>query len=287
MKILNVSFDRLSLVGNLYKTAESDLQRVMDYNNSKILKAMSSKITAQLYDGNVFIDYDQFQGKAFNKGNFKIDYNPNKLTPEQNRELVSTFKPMLHDLHYTRVDLAFDVDFELSAYTHEHVNPLKSNVYCSPTGKIETMYYGSRQSDFYSRTYDKNVEREAKADLEKKIPVWWRYELEIKNRSAIENMIACDFPVFERVKFKKYGYETLGGLDRLIVQNIVEHPENMGALSKYQRSKYRKIMQEMECEDITPLFERELKKELPQLKRQLGQWKYIPTINEIMRRNWH
>jgi DNA relaxase NicK len=42
-----------------------------------------------------------------------------------------------------------------------------------------TVYIGSRQSDFFGRVYDKGVEQQTHRRSE-----WWRWELEVKGRSA-------------------------------------------------------------------------------------------------------
>ena len=82
MEIIDVKFDRFALVGNLYHEAESDLQYFLDRTDSKIKSVGTSRIVAQLMGENVYLEYDKQKGKDFNKGNFRIDYNPNKLSTE-------------------------------------------------------------------------------------------------------------------------------------------------------------------------------------------------------------
>jgi hypothetical protein len=60
----------------------------------------------------------------------------------------------------------------------------------------------------------------------------------------------------------------------------------MNELSNKTKAKYRKIIRGLGGNDVTPIFDLALKKELPQLKRQLEQWKYIPKLSEIMGRTW-
>ena len=215
-----------------------------------------------------------------------MEYNPRKKPVELQQQMVSTFKPMLHDIHFTRLDLAFDCDSDLGEYSHEHKNAMKRAEYYGISGKLETLYYGSRTSKIYSRTYDK---KQQLWDIEQKEipePVLWRYELELKNRKFIDAMINFDFPVFERVRFVKYDITTLSGNDRVMVQALVDHPSLINELSSATKTKYRKIIRGLGGDDVTPIFAGALKKELPKLKRQLEQWKYIPTISEIMGRTW-
>lgn len=287
MEIIDVKFDRFALVGNLYHEAESDLQYFLNRTDSKIKSVGTSRIVAQLMAENVYLEYDKQKGKDFNKGNFRIDYNPNKLSTESHSDLIQSLKPMLYDLHFTRIDVAFDCDFNLSEYAHEHTNPSKWAKFGGATGAVETLYYGSRNSDYYSRTYNKKLQMEDDGGLNiGDYEHYWRYELEIKNRKACDFMIEMDFPIFERVRFKKRGYEGLTGENRVMVQALIEHPENEGFLSKYQRSKYRKLIKQLPAEDITPIFENALKNKLPQLKRELKAWQPIPKFTDIMNRQW-
>ena len=288
MKIIDVKFDRFALVGNLFFEAESDLQYFLDRTDSTIKSKGASRVVAQLMGDNVYLEYDLKQGKDFKKGNFRIDYNPSKLTAEKHADMIQTLKPMLHDLHYTRIDLAFDCDFNLSEYAHEHTNPSKWAKFGGATGAIETLYYGSRSSDYYSRTYNKKLQLEDDGGLNiDDYEHYWRYELEIKNRKACEAMIEMDFPIFERVRFKKRGYEGLTGIERVVAQSLIEHPENEGFLTQYQRSKYRKIIKQLPAEDITPIFENELKNKLPKLKRELRAWQPIPKFTDIINKRWY
>lgn len=287
MEILGVYFDKITLVGNLYKEAEGTLQHLLNTVESHVMGVPTmSAVKGKIYGDWVYFEYDELMGKAFKKGNFRLEYNPRKMPVELQQQMVSTFKPMLHDIHFTRLDLAFDCDSDLGEYSHEHKNPMKRAEYYGISGKLETLYYGSRTSNIYSRTYDK---KQQLWDIEQKEipePVLWRYELELKNRKFIDAMINFDFPVFERVRFVKYDITTLSGNDRVMVQALVDHPSLINELSSATKTKYRKIIRGLGGDDVTPIFAGALKKELPQLKRQLEQWKYIPKLSEIMGRTW-
>lgn len=285
MKIIDIGFDKFTLVGNLYLDAEIDLHRYINRLGLNIRSSGTSRIIA--IGESIYIEYDLLKGKVEKKGNFRIELNPSKIDKEVYADLVFTIKPMCHDLHFTRIDIAFDCDFNLSDYMHEHKHAVSWADFGGATGSVETKYYGSRNSDFYSRTYNKKKQLKDTSELEfDKYEHWWRYELEIKNRVACQSMIALDLPVFERVRFKKVGYEGLEGEDRIMVQALVEHPEQMGLLSKYKRSKYRKIISDLESGDITPIFEKALKNKLPTLKRELRAWQPVESFIDIANRQW-
>lgn len=287
MKVLNVGVDKLTVIGNLYDDAESQLQNILDEPHCKILGVpYLSAVRFQLYDGLVYVEYDKTMGKAYNRGNMRIEYNPAKTPPEIIHELVSTFKPMMHDVHFSRVDIAFDCDFDLSKYQHQHKNPSKRSVFYGTDGKVETMYFGSRNSDFYSRTYNKKRQLQEVEQKEIEHEHLWRYEVEIKNRRTIDAMLALDFPLFERVQFTTPDLTGLKALEKLVCTAILDHPEMINELSKDSRTKYKKMIRENISDDVTPLFEAKLKKELPQIKRALEIWERIPSIKEIMNRQW-
>lgn len=287
MKILGVYFDKITVVGNLHKEAESTLQHLLNTVESRVegFPTMSA-VKGKIFGEWVYFQYDEMMGKAFKKGNFRMEYNPRKMPLELQKEMVRTFKPMLHDIHYTRLDLAFDCDADLGKYSHEHKTPLKRAEFYGIGGELETVNFGARASNIYTRTYNKKQQLLDIEKLEIEEPVLWRYELEIKNRGTIDAMINFDFPVFDRVRFIRYDISTLSGNDRVMVQALVDYPELINELSSATKAKYRKIIRGLGGDDVTPIFAGALKKELPQLKRQLEQWKYIPTIKEIMGRTW-
>lgn len=287
MEIMGVYFDKVTVVGNLYKEAESTLQHLINTVESRIdgFPTMSA-VKGKIYGPWVHFKYDEMEGKAFKKGNFRMEYNPRKMPLELQQQMISTFKPMLHDIHFTRLDLAFDCDVDLGKYAHEHKNAMKRAEYFGVDGELESIYYGSRTSNIYSRTYNKKRQLLDVEGVEIPEPVLWRYEVEMKNRKFIDAMIDCNFPVFERVRFVNYDTSTLTGRERLMVQAIVDHPPLINELGKEAKAKYRKMIRELGGDDVTPIFAGALKKELPQLKRELEQWKYIPTMSEIMGRTW-
>lgn len=287
MEILGVYFDKITLVGNLYKEAESTLQHLLNTVESKVMGVPTmSAVKGKIYGDWVYFEYDEIMGKAFKKGNFRMEYNPRKMPLELQQQMVSAFKPMLHDIHFTRLDLAFDCDIELGKYKHEHKNPMKRAEYFGADGELESIYYGSRTSNIYSRTYNKKRQLLDVEGVEIPEPVLWRYEVEMKNRKFIDAMINCDFPVFDRVRFIDYDTSELAGRERLMVQAIIDHPVLINELGKEAKAKYRKMIRGLGGDDVTPIFAGALKKELPKLKRELEQWKYIPTISEIMGRTW-
>lgn len=287
LEILGVYFDKVTVVGNLYKEAESSLQHLINTVESRITGFPTmSAVKGKIYGPWVHFEYDEMNGKSMKKGNFRLEYNPRKMPLDLQQQMVSDFKPMLHDVHFTRLDLAFDCDIDLGLYSHEHKNPMKRSEHYGLGGKLETLYFGSRTSNIYSRTYDK---KQQLLDIEQKEipePILWRYEVEMKNRKFIDAMINFDFPIFERVRFIDYDITSLSGNDRVMVQALVDHPPLINELSSKTKAKYRKIIRGLGGNDVTPIFDSALKKELPQLKRQLEQWKYIPSISEIMGRTW-
>ena len=66
-----------------------------------------------------------------------MEYNPRKMPVELQQQMVSAFKPMLHDIHFTRLDLAFDCDIDLGEYSHEHKNPMKRAEYFGTDGELK------------------------------------------------------------------------------------------------------------------------------------------------------
>src|SRR5699024_170092 len=212
---------------------------------------------------------------AMNKRNFRMEFNPNKLSKEQKTYLRENVVYILDDISFSRLDLAIDVFFNLSEYTFNHLSSLKSAIFRGRTGKVETMYYGSRFSDFYYRIYDKKQELWDKKREVTEHEEWWRFELEIKNSTNVEQVIDSNFQVLDDLQFIKHDLADLPINEKLKVRSLIDYPEYMEELAKATRAKYRKIIRGLSGEDITPELREALKEKTPELISEINSWRKI------------
>lgn len=68
--------------------------------------------------------------------------------------------PLLKNVGFTRLDFAFDVEADLADYIYFDGNsPKKIGKYIGKNGKLETMYIGSKESEWHVCIYDKKKEK--------------------------------------------------------------------------------------------------------------------------------
>lgn len=280
MEIKDITIDKMAVVGHLHSDFSYALQKLVNEPHVRIKGTPSTDfIEGQFFfygeTEPVYYSYDNINSSAMGKRNFRMEFNPSKINSEQVKWLKDNVLYILDDVGITRLDLAFDCDFDLSTYTFEFKNSLKSSVFRGRTGKIETMYHGSRNSDAYYRIYDKKLELHEKQDIVIDDPILWRFEVELKNAHFIENMIDFGLPVFDDKRIIQYDIDSLPVNDALMITGLLEKPELMGKLTKYGRTKYRKMMKSLNGNDVTSIFKAELDKKKPELIGEINSWRKI------------
>lgn len=280
MEIKDISIDKITIVGNLNPDLAHVLQTLANEPHARIYGIPSvDSIEGQFFfygdDEPVHYSHDGINSNAMSKRNFRMEFNPSKITSEQITWLKDKVLYILDDVGITRLDLAFDCDFDLSTFSFEFKNSLKSSVFRSRTGKIETMYFGSRTSDSYYRVYDKKLELQEKHDITIDEPILWRYEMELKNADFIEKIVDFGLPIFDDKRIIQYDVDSLPVNDALMIAGLIEKPELMGKLTKYARTKYRKMMKNLNGTDLTSVFKAELDKKKPELIGEINSWRKI------------
>jgi len=277
LEIKGLKIDKMTIVGQLNTELSYALQNAADESHVRIEGARTGYIKGQFffYGGlePVYYCYDDIMAKSFDKRNFRMEFNPSKITFEQSQWLKDKIIYLLDDVGVTRLDLAFDCDFDLSLFSFEFKNALKSSEHKDRTGKIETMYFGSRNSDIYYRIYNKKLELKEKQDVIIEDPIFWRYEIEMKNTSAIEKIIESGFSIFDDKRIIQYDVDSLSTEQNLMVTGLLAKPHLMGDLSKYARTKYRKLLKSLDGNDVTYLFKSELDKKKPELIGEINSWR--------------
>ena len=237
-------------------------------------------------DGGFYFEYDSIRGKALNRRNFRMEYNPNNVTLEQKEWLKVNLINKIDDIGFSRCDLATDLNIDLSAFKIEMPKAVKSNLWLSPSGKIETLYKGSPSSQHRIRMYDKNVERadKSKAGNEGE---WWRVEHQIRGDKRVNGLLLSDFDAFQGIRIIDYDFtEFRGSVTEEKLLRYFLLTDDFNGLSKNTIAKYRKMIKELNGIDVVPLFQKQIKKELPKLKGEFEFWKPIPNFFEIYNRQW-
>src|SRR5699024_7506584 len=139
---------------------------------------------------------------SYHEEKVRLEFNPTQQT-EKSDEVKNYFLDVLKDKSVSRADLAFDVHADLSGYRLNRAG-VSSNYYMGRSGKLETLYYGSRGSDKQIRMYNKLQELSAHKKFHElaKLPelpsAWWRLEVQMR-RDANANFVELGNEVLDQL----------------------------------------------------------------------------------------
>jgi len=237
-----LSFDAMTIVGNLNQENAKELSKFMSIEpRVRLLDMLQTKFKAKALEEKVYIEYDKIRSDAFDRRNMRVEFNPNQLTHDEMLWLKKYVIDYMEDDGFTRLDLAFDFEDDLSDYYAMSDKALKRTVYFGVTGKAETKYFGSRDSDRFIRIYNKKKERKDNADIEIDAEHLWRVEIELK-RNMVDYWNDC----FNDLHILKPAWATLESLkEQAMVYLLLNEESKWGDLHRNSRRKYKQIIQEL------------------------------------------
>ena len=198
----------------------------------------------------------------------RVEFNPNKLTHEEMLWLKQNIIDYMEDDGFTRLDLAFDFEIDLSDYYAMTDKAVKKTIFYGRNGKPETKYFGVRDSDRFIRIYNKKQERKDNADVEISSEHLWRVEIELK-RNMVDYWNDCfsdlhilqpDWKIIKRIS------------DRAMVFMLLNEEEEWGKLERRTKNKYKQLIKEISPIDLTDLMKSTLKANEKQLQKQIEFW---------------
>ncbi|HFL3267943.1 TPA: replication initiation factor domain-containing protein, partial [Clostridioides difficile] len=176
-----LSFDAMTIVGNLSRDNAQKLSSFMSIEPQiRLWDILQTKFKAKALQEKVYIEYDKVKADTWDRRNMRVEFNPNKLTHEEMLWLKQNIIDYMEDDGFTRLDLAFDFEDDLSNYYTMTDKAVKKTVFYGRDGKPETKYFGVRDSDRFIRIYNKKQERKDNADVEVMSDHLWRVEIELK-----------------------------------------------------------------------------------------------------------
>ncbi|MFU0776619.1 replication initiation factor domain-containing protein, partial [Staphylococcus pasteuri] len=176
-----LNFDAMTIVGNLNKDNAKLLSKFMSVEPQiRLWDILQTKFKAKALQEKVYIEYDQVKAASWDRRNMRVEFNPNKLTQDEMLWLKRNIIRYMEDIGFTRLDLAFDFEDDLSDYYAMSDKTVKKFVYHGRNGVPETKYFGVRSSDRFIRIYNKKQERKDNADIEIDSEHLWRVEIELK-----------------------------------------------------------------------------------------------------------
>jgi hypothetical protein len=264
-----ISFDARTIVGNLNKINARKLSEFMSIEPQiRLWDILQTKFKAKALQEKVYIEYDKVKADTWDRRNMRVEFNPNKLTHEEMLWLKQNVIGYMEDDGFTRLDLAFDFEDDLSDYYAMTDKSVKKTIFYGRNGKPETKYFGVRDSDRFIRIYNKKQERKDNADIEINSEHLWRVEIELK-RNMVDYWNDC----FNDLHILKPDWKTIQRTsDRAMLFMLLSEEEEWGKLERRTKNKYKNLIKEISPIDLTDLMKLTLKSNEKQLQKQIDFW---------------
>ena len=264
-----LTFDAMTIVGNLSKINAQKLSKFMSVEPQiRLWDILQTKFKAKALQERVYIEYDKVKADTWNRRNMRVEFNPNKLTYEEILWLKQNIINYMEDDAFSRLDLAFDFEEDLSDYYAITDKSVKKTVFYGRNGKPETKYFGVRDSDRFIRIYNKKQERKDNADVEVTSEHLWRVEIELK-RDMVDYWNDC----FNDLHILKPNWKIVERTsDRAIVFMLLNNEEEWGKIHRNSRTRYKKLIKEISPVDLTDMMRLSLKENASQLQKQIDFW---------------
>lgn len=266
-----LSFDAMTIVGNLNRDNAQALSKFMSVEHQiRLWDILQTKFKAKALQEKVYIEYDKVKADSWDRRNMRIEFNPNKLTRDEMIWLKQNIISYMEDDGFTRLDLAFDFEDDLSDYYAMSDKAVKKTIFYGRNGKPETKYFGVRDSNRFIRIYNKKQERKDNADAEVMSEHLWRVEIELK-RDMVDYWNDC----FSDLHILQPDWKTIQRTaDRAIVFMLLSDEEEWGKLHRNSRTKYKNLIKEISPVDLTDLMKSTLKANEKQLQKQIDFWQH-------------
>ena len=264
-----LSFDAMTIVGNLSRDNAQKLSEFMSIEPQiRLWDILQTKFKAKALQEKVYIEYDKVKADTWDRRNMRVEFNPNKLTHEEMLWLKQNIIDYMEDDGFTRLDLAFDFEDDLSDYYAMTDKSVKKTIFYGRNGKPETKYFGVRDSDRFIRIYNKKQERKDNADVEVMSEHLWRVEIELK-RNMVDYWNDC----FDDLHILKPDYSTIEKApDRHTIMALLFDENEWGKLERKKKYRMKKLMTEISPIDLTDLMKSTLKANEKQLQKQIEFW---------------
>lgn len=259
----------MTIVGNLNKDNAEKLSKFMSIEPQiRMWDILQTKFKAKALQEKVYIEYDKVKADSWDRRNMRVEFNPNKLSHDEMFWLKRNIINLMEDDGFTRLDLAFDFEDDLSDYYAMSDKALKKTVLYGVNGMPETKYFGVRDSERFIRIYNKKKERKDNADVEVESEHLWRVEIELK-RNMVDMWKGC----FDDLHILKPDYTTIEKTsERHTVMALLFDENEWGKLERKRKYKMRKLMSEISSVDLTELMKSTLKENEKQLQNQIDFW---------------
>lgn len=266
--LFEISIDKFTIVGDLKSEEEKKLADTLAVHPAINLRNTgSSRFTAEI-ENVCYVEYDKFKGQTLNRRNMRVEFNPNNLTDSDQKLIYNLFVSKMKNKGFSRIDIAFDTDEDLSDYYAMTDTPMKTTNFYGLNGSVETKYFGTRRSDRYIRIYNKKQQLFDEFEKEIEQEHYWRVELELKH-SWTEKWDNC----VEDIYLLQPEWTMLENVsDQMKVYALMHEPNFWGKLSRNSKYKYKKIIKDISKIDLGNSLRKELKENKEKIFSELNFW---------------
>ena len=249
-RISEVSIDRLTIIGSIIDTQAFQRNIINDYNITEKLLPYSPTTgydqSLKLVEGLGHIDIN-------NRENImRYEYNPNTVAPDR-KLYVELIVNQLKNISFSRVDIA--IDFNLTGFNDfdfQCTRKVKEYHVLGVTKKIETKYFGTRNSDMFYRLYDKTIEQQEKGKAD--VPQgWWRLEVQLNTKRIVDDFLYNEFtPFYDMIVGRDNGFDESFSSncknmkDFLFFKEVYIHRNYLDRLSRREKESFNKMKKEYE-----------------------------------------
>lgn len=268
--VQKISFDRMTIVGDLPLEHARYMADMLGNDPAvELWEKMNHKFKGKVFNGKIYIEHDRLKADAWDRRNFRIEFNPNNLETEEKEWIRQKLLIALENIGFTRLDLAFDFEEDLSDYFVMSDNALKKTVFYGRDGKAETKYFGVRDSDRFIRIYNKKQERKDVAEIEIEQENLWRFEIELKRKRVDEWNNGC----LDDMHILKPAWSTIENFNEQAMVYLLLHEENKwGQLSRNTKYKYRKLIKKISPNNLVDDMKLALRENESELQNEINYW---------------
>lgn len=125
-----VSFDRITVVGNLIPAREKRLKKHVETNIRINLRDTGfDRFKCQALENKVYVEYNRKQAQAMGRSEIRVEFNPNELNDEEMEFVQFIFLDNMRNKDFSRIDLAFDLEMDLSDYLVMSDKSIKKTIF--------------------------------------------------------------------------------------------------------------------------------------------------------------
>lgn len=229
MEVTRCSIDRLTILGYAHDNFEYFVKNSIFLESERFAKLpYTSQWTC--VDGSL-LQYGEDDKKV------RYDFNPNKVRGQEHEKEVYQLLKVIKHATLSRIDIALDFENEdLGRYEWLDYKTRKRNYWTTGHHKLQTLYIGSKDSEWKLRIYDKAEEQKDRTGR-----VWWRVEAQLRGHYA---------EMWEKINpFEDVHAVKPRGLDeghtiqtRAMLEFLINNPKEFDKLSKNAKTKYKQLL---------------------------------------------